>query len=243
MVHPAPRWRRVRSHGVRHPVRVAPSAGAPPQEGSRDRLGCFHSPTTPDALCAQTETHEGRFCSAEHLLDDPQCPVLARLRPAAEQALPAVCSVQQVGDDSFFRLDDARVLAWLSLKVNAVVASLRAGAAAGAAFEALNDEQLTAYAVDLMGEYLAPALLDRLRVHLRCSASTQEGVSTQPVDGHRPSDASYEPDSKRPKAPPPLSTAAKSAVSRLATAKAKNAKAAEGCVNLASLFGKPKPKE
>ena len=196
--------------------------------------------TLPPRACAQTGTHDGRFCSAEHLLDDPQCPVLARLRSAAEQALPAVCSVQQVGEESFFRLDDARVLAWLSLKVDAVVASLRAGAAAGAAFEALNQEQLTAYAVDLMGEYLAPALLDRLRTHLRCSASAPEGVSMAPLDGHRHSDASFEPDSKRPKAPV-LSAAAKNTASRLATAKAKNAKAAEGCVNLASLFGKPKP--
>jgi ribonuclease H2 subunit B len=148
--------------------------------------------------------------------------------------------VQRFGDDCFFRLDDQRALAWLAIKVERAVAALRGGAAAGAAFESLTNEQLRQYAVDLLGEYLSPAWLDRLRNHLGCAAPVLgDGVSIAPV-GHVSQGGGIggelEPDSKKPKQPPPMSAAAKMNASRAANNKEKNAKAAQGCAPLASFF-------
>lgn len=191
-----------------------------------------------DATVIQTDHHEGRFCSAEHLLEDAQWPALAHLRPAAEAALPAVCSVHQMGEDRFYRLDDSRLLAWLTLKVDATVAALRAGAAAGAAFEALDDSQLRAYSVDLFGEYLSSAHMDRLRAHLGCTAVPAD-VTAAPAAAHVPAMTHFEePEGKRPKPAPVLSAAAKQSAARAASMKEKNAKAAQGCVSLASFFNK-----
>lgn len=193
------------------------------------------------ALALQTETHAGRYCSAEHVLEDAQWPALVHLRPAAEKALPAVCSVQQVGEELFFRLDDARLLAWLTLKVDAVMTALRAGAAAGLAFEALDDAALRAYAVDLLSEYLTPGHLARLRTHLGCEATAPTEHAGAPAGVHAVAQME-EQDGKRLRPAPPMSTAAKQAASRAANIKEKNAKAAKGTVSLASFFGKPPAK-
>jgi hypothetical protein len=86
----------------------------------------------------QTPTHEGRFCSLEHLLEDDAFPALAALAPAAGAALHSVCAMQVTGGDAYYRLDDARVLAWLACKTDQLLAALRgADAGGGPAFVAL----------------------------------------------------------------------------------------------------------
>jgi len=179
----------------------------------------------------------GRYVSVEQLLEDEACPAFALLRPAAAAALPSVCATQVVGEEWYYRLEDERLLAWLRLKVQALAASLATGATAGAAFEALDGASRTAYACELLGEYLAQAVLERLRAHLGVAA-----IAHAPVEAPLPHFVEAD---ERGGAPPEkkakLSAAAKASASRTANNQVKNAKAAEGSRSLASFFGgKPK---
>ena len=121
---------------------------------------------------AQTASHEGRYCDLEHLLDDERCPALASLAPAAAASLASVCAVQRTGGAEYYRLDDARALAWLAAKAEHAAAALRAGeAGGGGAFAALGDAGVLSYAVGLLGEYLSAPWLARLQEHLGCAAA------------------------------------------------------------------------
>jgi hypothetical protein len=219
---------------------------------------------------AQTATHDGRFCSVEHLLEDDAFPGLAALAPALESALPSICAVQHTGGDAYFRLDDARVLAWLVAKTDAVTAALRGGGAGGgAAFEALG-AGLTAYSVEFWGEYVSRAWLTRLQERLGCAAAgpVVEGGMAAPMPLASHDGFGADAPNKKPKltkvrarraltlAPricvlsrvsraPPARRARQTDVqnaSRALSLATKNAKASAGTKSLASFFGKPAAK-
>lgn len=62
----------------------------------------------------------GVFTSLDNLLESDGQPQLHRLTELLKPHLPCVCDVKQVADDSYYRLSDARVLAWLCCKVQQV---------------------------------------------------------------------------------------------------------------------------
>lgn len=189
----------------------------------------------------QTATHDGRYCSLEVLLEDERFPALGALSACAHAALPAVCSVQSVGaGEDYYRLDDARALAWLCCKTDTVLAALRSGGAGGgAAFAAMGDS-LTGYAVELLGEYVAKPWLQRLQTHLRCTPTSLQalegGSGVAELAASVPHTDSGANANKKPKQ---LSKTELQNASRAQSLAAKNAKAASGTRSLASFFGKP----
>jgi ribonuclease H2 subunit B len=194
----------------------------------------------------RSESHEGRFCSLEVLLEDEASPALASLQPLAAAALASVCAVQEAGEDSFYRLDDERLLAWLSIKAERVAAALHSGAAAGSAFDALGADALLSYSVELLGEYLPPAWVARLRAHCGCAGPPAEEaplpLPTGGGGGGGGSDRLDGPGDAKKAKPGSAAAAAKASATRVANAKVANAKAAEGTASLRSFFSPPKAK-
>jgi hypothetical protein len=202
----------------------------------------------------------------EHLLEDDACPGLAALAPALEASLPSLCAVQHTGGTAYYRLDDARVLAWLAAKTDAVTAALRGGGAGGgAAFDALGDA-LTSYSVEFLGEYVARPWLTRLQERLGCATAgpVTEGGMTAPMplaahDAFASDGPNKKPKLTKARSAPMLAalclalhvpdvpvhrtrqTEAQNA-SRALSLATKNAKAASGTKSLASFFGKPAAK-
>jgi hypothetical protein len=219
------------ARGARSRRRAAGAAGAAIDSGARLPANA------PVRRRAQTATHEGRFCSVEHLLEDGACPALALLAPGAPAALPCVCAVSRAGGDDYYRLDDARALAWLAAKARALADALRAGTGGGAgAFAALGDAALNGYAVELLGEYVSRDWRTRLAAHLGCEASAP-GPVVEGGGGGAP--AGWEPHAGEANAAkkPKLSQAEKQSAARAVSLAAKNAKAATGTRSLASFFG------
>lgn len=143
--------------------------------------------------------------------------------------------MQRSGADQFFRLDDARALAWLAAKAERLVVTLLAGeAGGGGTFSALGESGVRSYCVELLGEYLSRAWLARLQAHLGCAPSgpAQEGAPARQAVEQEAQEAA-------PKKPKVTKTEAQNA-SRAVSLASKNAKAAAGTKSLASFFGKPK---
>ena len=174
----------------------------------------------------------------EHLLEDEACPALAALAPVAAPALASVCAVQRSGPDEFYRLDDARALAWLACKAERLQATLLSGeAGGGATFSALGESGVRSYAVELLGEYLPRAWLARLQAHLGCSPS---GPGPDGPSARAAAEPAHFADAERPAKKPALTKTEVQNASRAVSIAAKNAKAAAGTKSLASFFGKPK---
>ena len=192
----------------------------------------------------RSESHEGRFCSLEVLLEDDTCPALASLQPLAAASLASVCAVQEAGEDSFYRLDDERALAWLSIKVERVAAALHSGASAGSAFDALGADALLSYSVELLGEYLSPAWVGRLRAHCGCSAGgpAEECLPPLPPTGGGGGERMDGPADAKKAKPGSAAASAKASATRVANSKLANAKAAEGTASLRCFFSPPKAK-
>jgi hypothetical protein len=163
------------------------------------------------------------------------------LAPLAAPALASVCVVQRSGADEFYRLDDARALAWLAVKAERLLAVLMSGeGGGGGTFAALGESGVRSYAVELLGEYLPRAWLARLQAHLGCSPSGPgaDGAPSRPSAEHAHfAEAGDAAAAKKPKL---TKTEAQNA-SRAVSIATKNAKAAAGTKSLASFFGgKPK---
>jgi hypothetical protein len=163
------------------------------------------------------------------------------LAPLAAPALASVCVVQRSGADEFYRLDDARALAWLAVKAERLLAVLMSGeGGGGGTFAALGESGVRSYAVELLGEYLPRAWLARLQAHLGCSPSGPGagGAPSRPSAEH----AHFaEPDAAAAAKKPKLTKTEAQNASRAVSIATKNAKAAAGTKSLASFFGgKPK---
>ena len=60
----------------------------------------------------------GYFCSVDQILESSEAhPQLKLLAASAGQCLPLVCDEKEAGGDSFYRLNDDMVLAWLLVKL------------------------------------------------------------------------------------------------------------------------------
>lgn len=193
-----------------------------------------------------------RFVSAEQLLDDNAYPALAALGGAAARSLPCVCSVRLVGGDAFYRLDEARLVAWLGLKAAAAGRALRTQPCGAASYDGLDDASLLAYSLDLLGEYVAPHWVQRARraEGLPPAAGGAEpgaaagaagwGAAAAPAAAAA---AAGDDDGPRAAKKAKPSAAEQRAAKARETQAAKNAKAAAGSRPLASFFSPPaKPK-
>ena len=72
----------------------------------------------------KTPEHLGRFCSKDQIFGGwaESCDVAMKLSTVSGMNLEVICDVQDVADESYYRLNDDRVIAWVSAKVNAILA-------------------------------------------------------------------------------------------------------------------------
>ena len=102
----------------------------------------------------------GVFCPLAQALGDFAGGELQCLEPLLPPAtLRLVCDAREAGGDTYFRLSDARLLAWLRVKARRVA---EAGCAGVPGLAALDEAGRLAYAAGLLGEYLAPEWARRL---------------------------------------------------------------------------------
>lgn len=118
----------------------------------------------------------GMFQDAASLLCVDDWPGAAALERAAAAALPLICDVKEVGGDAYYRLSDARALAWARCKLRQTLAALRAGAPGSVA--GLADDDARAYALGFMAEYLSAPRLAQLAASCGLSPAGVAGSAT-----------------------------------------------------------------
>ena len=77
-----------------------------------------------DCLQSPGVSEGGYFCSIDQILESSETPQLKLLAKAAASCLPLVCDTKEAGGDTFFRLNDDLVLAWLLVKLPMVQEAL-----------------------------------------------------------------------------------------------------------------------
>lgn len=72
----------------------------------------------------KTPEHQGRFCSKEQIFGAwaESCDVAMKLSTVPAMNLEVICDVQDVADDAYYRLNDDKVIEWVSAKVHAILA-------------------------------------------------------------------------------------------------------------------------
>ncbi|CAI5526199.1 unnamed protein product [Closterium sp. Naga37s-1] len=168
---------------------------------------------------------EGMFRSLDEICTVDGFPSYGWLQSQGvwDPVLPLITDIREVGSTRFYRLNDGRVLAWLTCKVAALKAALRQHGEAPV--RGLPDTDLEAYAVGLLGEYLPASFHAALCRHLSISegevkqsqqggqrlASPPATTATQPKHSHaitdhiRASSSSSLPIESPP--PPPIALA------------------------------------
>ncbi|MEW5309463.1 MAG: hypothetical protein WDW38_001351 [Sanguina aurantia] len=100
------------------------------------------------------------FRCLEELLAMDNCPCLESIIQAAQPHLSCVCDVKEAGGDMYYRLNDRRVLAWLTCKVTHLTCVLHAQLAG------MDASHRQAYVLGFLSEYVSPALIAQLTAHL-----------------------------------------------------------------------------
>ncbi|PRW60264.1 ribonuclease H2 subunit B [Chlorella sorokiniana] len=187
-------------------------------------------------LLEQARAQQNVFQDLEQILSMAASPSAHLLAPLLEQGgqLSCLCDAKAAGGQSYYRLNDDRVLAWLRLKVDQAKAAMQASPSA--AFSGMDDLGLTAYAAGMLGEYLAQHWQDKLAAALNLPDEL-------PAPAHAPPPADYDAQSseKKPRVDPKEAAKAKAAEARQAAKAAKLAKEAAGMRKLSAFF-KPKAK-
>ncbi|PSC68408.1 ribonuclease H2 subunit B [Micractinium conductrix] len=167
------------------------------------------------------------------MADSPSAHLLAELLAGSGQ-LACLCDVKQAGGQTYYRLNDDLVLAWLRLKVDQAKQWLLESPAA--AFSGMDDLGLTAYVSGLLGEYLAQHWQERL-------AQALDLPEEMPQPAHPPPSSDWDapPTEKKVRLDPKEAAKLKAAESRQANKQAKLAKEASGMRKLSSFFA-PRPK-
>ncbi|KAK9828045.1 hypothetical protein WJX81_004454 [Elliptochloris bilobata] len=157
--------------------------------------------------------------------------------PQAQRSqLEAVCETRDVAGERFYRVDDARVLAWLRCKVARAAAALRGS---GGAFGGMDDAGLAAYAAGLLGEWLSPAWQRKLAAAYGLPASGGDAKALQPLNRMPPDIANERPE-KRPKVDPKEHARRVAAEAKAEAKKAQLARESSGMRSISSFFGAPK---
>ncbi|CAI5517568.1 unnamed protein product, partial [Closterium sp. Naga37s-1] len=112
---------------------------------------------------------EGMFRSLDEICTVDGFPSYGWLQSQGvwDPVLPLITDIREVGSTRFYRLNDSRVLAWLTCKVAALKAALRQHGEAPV--RGLPDTDLEAYAVGLLSEYLPASFHAALCRHLSIS--------------------------------------------------------------------------
>ncbi|KAK4742468.1 hypothetical protein SAY87_000469 [Trapa incisa] len=129
----------------------------------------------------------GKFRQLDEIIFINGYPDYQLLLPLAEKYMRVVCEVKEIGSSSFFRLDDSKVLAWLSYKVhqlNKVLPTLGQNYAARTEKETLSD------AVSVIGDYVKDepwmkSLCEKFKVNFT------EGPNQTTETGHLPAATDY----------------------------------------------------
>lgn len=182
-------------------------------------------------LLERARAQQNVFQDLEQILSVATSPSAHMLLPllAGGEHLGCLCEVKQAGGQSYFRLSDELVLAWLTLKVQQAKAALQASPTA--AFSGMDDVAITAYAAGLLGEYLAQHWQDRLAAALQLPDELP-----QPAHPPLPTDYDTQPTEKKPRLDPKEAAKQKAAESRQASKAAKMAKEAAGMRKLSAFF-------
>ncbi|CAH8378752.1 unnamed protein product [Eruca vesicaria subsp. sativa] len=91
------------------------------------------------------------FRQLDEILFVEGCPEYQHLLSLAEKCMEIVCQTQEVGSMKFYRLDNARVLAWLSCKVRCLKKTLPE---LDKNYAAKGEKQTLVDAISIVGEYL-----------------------------------------------------------------------------------------
>ncbi|EIE24959.1 hypothetical protein COCSUDRAFT_83651 [Coccomyxa subellipsoidea C-169] len=128
-----------------------------------------------EASRKEIDGNEGVFTERDELLQTEACSGNAQLAELMQGSFACLCDVKESGGNVYYRLNNAKVLAWLRCKLRRLRGALLDSSAN---FAAMDDTLLTSYAVGLLGEYLSEAWLQRL-----CNAC---GISLAAPDGEEP---------------------------------------------------------
>ncbi|KAL1205301.1 hypothetical protein V5N11_011583 [Cardamine amara subsp. amara] len=93
----------------------------------------------------------GKFRQLDEILFVEGYPGYQHLSPLAEKCMEIVCQTQEVGSMKFYRLDNSKVLAWLSCKVYCLKKTLPE---LDKNYAAQDEKQTLVDAVSIVGEYL-----------------------------------------------------------------------------------------
>ncbi|XP_030550038.2 ribonuclease H2 subunit B [Rhodamnia argentea] len=140
--------------------------------------GCLYTATPVDPVFIMLPLFEeakmkkaddpGKFRQLDEILFINGYPGYQHLLAIAEKSMQVVCEVKEIGSTRFFRLDDTKVLAWLSNKVHRVKQTL---STLDKNYAARSEKEMLADAVSIMGEYLLDEpwlknLCDSLKLNL-----------------------------------------------------------------------------
>lgn len=86
--------------------------------------------------------------------------VLLPLLSTLEEQAKCVCETKEAGGDTYYRFSEKRAMAWLTCKVKATAAQLAKEDMYKTSF---TPDQLTAYSIDLLSEYVSPDWIEKLK--------------------------------------------------------------------------------
>ncbi|CAM8923805.1 unnamed protein product [Rhodiola kirilowii] len=133
-------------------------------------------PVLEEARMKKGDGHSGNFRLLEEIMFLQGYPDYLLLHPLAERLVSVVCEIKEIGDSRFYRLDDARVLAWLAYKANQLKATLPK---LDENYAGRDERDTLVDTVLIMGEYLQESWLKLLCDHLKLSF--EELTIKQPV--------------------------------------------------------------
>eukprot|EP00884_Botryococcus_braunii_P020697 jgi/Botrbrau1/7310/Bobra.247_3s0005.1 len=191
-----------------------------------------------EANRGQKKGSDGAFRNAEEAMHTDDFPDFGRVAPLALPYLACVCDVKDAAGDTYYRLNNDKVLAWLRIKVDRTCKGLCA--ACGPSFEDMEALSRTAYSAGILGEYLSPSWLALLRDSLGIQSDDSEtgppqGEPLQPLNGTSPDRPS-----KRQKVDPKEAAKKKAAQARAEARAAEMARDAIGTRSITSFFARPK---
>ncbi|KAJ9185099.1 hypothetical protein P3X46_004766 [Hevea brasiliensis] len=120
----------------------------------------------------------GKFRQLDEIIFINGCPGYHHLMSIAENCMQIVCEVKEIGSSKFFRLDDSKVLSWLSCKVCQLKQALPS---LDKNYAAQDEKSTLTDAVTILGEYLKDEpwlklLCNHLKLNLLEAASKVPGT-------------------------------------------------------------------
>eukprot|EP00890_Picochlorum_soloecismus_P000950 jgi/Picsp_1/1856/NSC_05323-R1_ribonuclease h2 subunit b len=107
---------------------------------------------------------QGMFCSLDHVVDflqgkNGEQHSLLGVVKSKQEDIKQVCEWKENGGEVYFKLDDGKLLEWLSRRVGIIKNHLESN---DETFRALDSQALSAYAIGILSEYLSDEWTDAL---------------------------------------------------------------------------------